>query len=147
MADYRLLDDMYDRQYQQEAKAFTALKFGTLMVALISALGVFSLSMYLSMRRTREFGIRKVLGATTMQILSLHLKRFLRIAILANVLSIPLAWWLMNRWLNTFAYRTPAGAEVFLGVGVLGLVLLVVAAGYAALRAARVNPVDAIRQA
>ncbi len=147
MADYRLLDDMYDRQYQQEAKAFTALKFGTLMVALISALGVFSLSMYLSMRRTREFGIRKVLGATTMQILSLHLKRFLRIAILANVLSIPLAWWLMNRWLNTFAYRTPAGAEVFLGVGVLGLVLLVVAAGYAALRAARVNPVDAIRRA
>ncbi len=147
MADYRLLDDMYDRQYQQEAKAFTALKFGTLMVALVSALGVFSLSMYLSMRRTREFGIRKVLGATTIEILSLHLKRFVRIAIVANVLAIPLAWWLMDRWLSTFAYRAPAGAEVFLGVGCVGLVLLLIAAGYAALRAARANPVDAIRRA
>jgi putative ABC transport system permease protein len=146
IADYRLLDDLYDRQYQQEAKAFTALKFGTLMVALISALGVFSLSMYLSMRRTREFGIRKVLGASTAQILALHLKRFVRIAILANVLAIPLAWWLMSRWLRTFAYRTPAGAEVFLAVGGLGLLLLLAAAAYAALRATRVNPIDAIRR-
>lgn len=147
MADYRVLDDLYDRQYQQEAKAFTALKFGTLMVALISSLGVFSLSMYLSMRRTREFGIRKVLGATTSQILALHLRRFVRIAIAANMLAIPLAWWLMNRWLSTFVYRTAAGAEVFLAVGGLSLLLLMAAAGYAALRAARVNPVDAIRRA
>jgi len=146
MADYRVLDDVYDRQYQQEAKAFTALKFGTLMVGLISALGVFSLSLYLSTRRTREFGIRKVLGATIMQILSLHLRRFLRIALLANSIAIPLSWWLMDRWLSTFAYRTSAGAEVFAAVALVGLLLLLAAAAYASLRAVRVTPVDAIRR-
>lgn len=146
MADYRVLDDVYDRQYQQEAKAFTALKFGTLMVGLISALGVFSLSLYFSIRRTREFGIRKVLGATVLQILSLHLRSFLRIALFANLIAIPIAWWLMDRWLNTFAYRTSAGAEVFVSVVLVGLLLLLTAAAYASLRAVRVTPVEAIRR-
>lgn len=145
VADYRLLDDMYERQYQEDIRAFTAIRFGTLMIALISILGVFSLSMYLSMRRTREFGIRKVLGATASQIIALHLARFVRVAILSVLLALPLSAWLMSRWLNSFVYRASVGVYPYVMGAGIGIVVLLLAAGYAALRAARANPVETIR--
>jgi len=145
LADTRLLEDAYKRQYQQEAKAQTALLFGTWMIVIISCMGIFSLAMYLSIQRTKEFGIRKVLGATVQQITSLHVNYFLRIAMVANILALPVAWWIAGEWLSGFVYRTDSGLELFGSVGVISFVLLILTAGYAAIRAGMTNPVDAIK--
>src|SRR5688500_3209811 len=77
LIDYHLIGELYDNQYQNEQKAFTSLQFGTWIIVIISCVGIFSLSIYLSMRRMKEFGIRKVLGATVRQITFLHVGHFL----------------------------------------------------------------------
>jgi len=144
-ADFRIVEDMYDSQYKEENKAFTALQTGTLMVALISAIGIFSLSVYMSIRRMKEFGIRKVLGATARQITLLHVGSFLRIALFANVIGLPIAYWLTNEWLTGFAYRTNLGGVIFIVATAISFLLVIVSAGFSSMRAGKMNPVDVIK--
>lgn len=143
--DYKLVEDIYGNQYQSENKALKALQFGTWIVLLISAFGIFSLSLFLSVRRMKEFGIRKVLGAKVRQIAFLHISYFLRIAMIAVVISLPISYWLTEQWLNGFAYHVEPGVVIFLGVIVILFLLIIVSAAYSSVRASRMNPVDAIK--
>ncbi len=145
LMDYATLDDRYNDQYQNEGKAYSTLQASTWIIVLISSLGIFSFSAYLSGRRMKEFGIRKVLGATVRQIASLHVGYFLRIALLANVIALPIACWLMNEWLGGFAYRTDLNGIVFVVVMFISFVLVIISAGYSSLKAGRMNPVDVIK--
>jgi putative ABC transport system permease protein len=145
LADVRVLEDVYKRQYQNEHNAFATLQAGSVIAILISALGIFSLSWYMAVKRMKEFVIRKVLGATVQQIVSLHIFYFVKIVLLANILALPLAYWLMKAWLNDFAYRTELNSLIFLAVTGVSLLLVIISGGYAALKAGRMNPVDVLK--
>jgi putative ABC transport system permease protein len=145
LADARVVEDLYQRQYQDEDKAFASLQVGTLIIVLISALGIFSLSLYMSVKRMKEFGIRKVLGATVGQIATLHVNYFLRIVLTANIVALPVAYLLMKEWLDDFAYRTQVSSLLFLGVMSSSFLLAILSGGYSAWKAANMNPVDVIK--
>ncbi|MEP2671413.1 MAG: FtsX-like permease family protein [Cyclobacteriaceae bacterium] len=142
---YRFVDEFYNSQHRKESKVFASLQFGTYLIALISLVGIFSLGAYISIRRMKEFGIRKVLGATMFHIAHLHLSYFARLLLIASIISIPLAFWLVRSWLDTFAYRTDLTMSPFiLSVGAMAL-LVIVSAGYSSWKSGRMNPVDAIK--
>ncbi len=145
LMEYDILEDRYEKQYSNEARAYTTLQAGTWIILLISSLGIFSLSIYLSIKRMKEFGIRKVLGASVQQIAALHINHFLKIALLANIISLPIAYFLLKEWLNNFAYRTELNFLVFLLVAIISFLLVISSSGYAALKAGRMNPVDVIK--
>lgn len=145
LPDVRIVEDMYDRQYQAENKALTALQVGTWIVVLISSFGIFSLSIYMSIKRMKEFGIRKVLGATIAQIAFLHVGHFLRIALIANLIAIPIAYWMMKLWLEEFAYRIELNGISFVGVAIVSFLLVIISAGYSSWRAGSMNPIDVIK--
>lgn len=146
LIDYHLIGELYAGQYQDEKKAFASLRLGTWIIVLISSLGIFSLSAYMSIRRMKEFGIRKVLGATVRQIAFLHVGHFMRIAIIANLIALPLAFWMMQLWLSEFAYRVQLNAILFVGVMMLSFLLVVISAGYSSWRAGAMNPIDVIKK-
>lgn len=145
LMDYRLIEEIYENQYREEKKALSALKLGTWIVLLISAFGIFSLSLFMSMKRMKEFGIRKVLGATVSQIAFLHISYFLRIAFIASAIALPVSHWLTEHWLNGFAYRTESGVIVFLTATLALIFMIILTAAYSTLKASRMNPVDAIK--
>jgi putative ABC transport system permease protein len=145
LADARVLEDLHRNQYKNEENAFASLQIGTIVIILISVMGIFSLSLYMSMRRMKEFGIRKVLGATVRQIASLHVGYFLRIGLLANIIALPVSYWLMKEWLENFAYRTEVSSLVFVGVTFISFLLIIISGAYSAWKAGRMNPVDVIR--
>lgn len=146
LMDYRSIEEIYDNQYQEENKALSALQLGTWIVLLISCFGIFSLSLFQSMKRMKEFGIRKVLGATVGQIAFLHISYFLKIAMIASVVGLPISYWLTEQWLNGFAYRIePSVIIMFSTVVLILLLLIIISAAYSSLRACRMNPVDAIK--
>jgi ABC-type antimicrobial peptide transport system permease subunit len=143
--DLAFVDEFYNSKYQKENKAFASLLFGTFIIVLVSSLGIFSLSIYMSARRMREFGIRKVLGASVRQIALMHVGHFLRLAVIANLVALPVSYWLMKEWLDGFAYRTDLSLSLFLLVMVISFLLVIFSAGYSALRAGQLNPVDVIK--
>lgn len=145
LADVRVLDDLHNNQYRTENNAFAALQISTLVIIAISIAGVFSLSLFLSVRRLREFGIRKVLGASSSQILRLQITYFLKVGFIANLLALPLAYWLMQEWLDHFAYRQELNIFIFITVTAGSFLLGVASSGYPAFNAAKTNPVDIIR--
>jgi len=145
LIEYRIIEEMFDNQYREENKALAALQIGTWMMLLISSVGIFSLSFYMSVRRMKEFGIRKVLGASIGQIILLHVGSFMKIALIANVIALPVAFWLMKEWLEGFAYRTQLGGVVFLLAAAVSFLLVIASAGYPSLRAGKMNPVDVIK--
>lgn len=142
---YSIVDELYSNQYSNERKAYTALQFSTWIIVIISCLGIFSLSLYLSVTRSKEFGIRKVLGATSKQITVLHTNKFVKIALIANAFAIPVAWITCEEWLEQFAYKTDVSGLLFVAVTVVSLILVILSAGYSSWKAGIMNPVDVIK--
>ncbi|HLT74722.1 MAG TPA: FtsX-like permease family protein, partial [Ohtaekwangia sp.] len=142
---YSVVDELYSNQYSNERKAYTALQFCTWIIVVISCLGIFSLSLYLSVAKTKEFGIRKVLGATSKQISVLHTGKFVKIALIANVVAIPGAWIASEQWLEQFAYKTEVSGFLFVAVTGISLFLVILSAGYSSWKAGVMNPVDVIK--
>lgn len=143
--NYSVVDELYDNQYRNERRAFSSLQISTWMIVLISVLGIFSLSLYISMTRMKEFAIRKVLGATGGQITLLHAGKFIKVALIANVIALPVAWMLADFWLEEFAYKTALSSFAFMMVALLSVVLVLLSAGYAAWRSGQGNPVEVIK--
>ena len=145
LADIRIIEDLHERQYQNEDRAFASLQVGTVVIILISAFGIFSLSFYMSVKRMKEFGIRKVLGASLGQIAWLHVSYFLKIVLLANVVALPLAYLLAEKWLSDFAYRADISLMIFVSVSCISGLLIIISGGYSAWKAGTVNPVTVIK--
>jgi putative ABC transport system permease protein len=142
---YRFVDELYNSQHEKESKAFASLQFGTLVIILVSMLGIFSMAAYISVKRMKEFGIRKVLGASVTQIFNLHLGYFVRLMLISNLFALPLAYWLIKNWLSTFAYRIELTYFPFAFVGFLSLLLVIVSGSFSAWKAGRTNPVEVIK--
>jgi putative ABC transport system permease protein len=143
--DYWFLDDVFDQLYrseQQFQKLFGAFSLLTIVIAL---LGLLSLAAFATEQRTKEIGIRKVLGASVMEICSLLTKEFVLLVVLANVFAWPVAYYAMSRWLEDFAYRVDIGWWVFALAGGSALAVALVTVSFQAVKAALANPVEALR--
>jgi putative ABC transport system permease protein len=143
--DYFFLDDYFNRQYKNERQfgvLFTT--FAALALA-IGCLGLLGLSAYTAVQRTKEIGIRKVLGSSEGGIFVLLSKDYVRLILLSIVLSVPLVYFLMNSWLQSFAYHTSISPFAFIGAGAIVLFISLLTVSVQTLRAARTNPVDSLR--
>ena len=142
--EYSFLADELAAQYRAEermAKVFTG---GALLAVLVACLGLFGLAAFTAERRTKEIAVRKALGASVPSVVGLLSKDFVKLVALGFALAVPLAWYGMHRWLESFAYRTELGPLVFLAAGALALVVALATVSWQALRAARLSPADAL---
>ncbi len=142
---YFFLDAEFDQQYRAEEQLSRLFRVFTLLGLFIACLGLFGLASFVAQQRTKEIGIRKVLGATVPGIVLDLTKDFVKWVALAAVLAGPIAWYLMNTWLAYFAYRTRIGGDVFVIAGGLALLVALLAVGYQSIKAALTNPVDALK--
>ena len=143
--EYSFLDANINALYNAQENLSLMVRYFALIAIFISCTGLFGLASFVAMQRTREIGIRKVLGATVTGLIALLYRDFLRLVIIALLVSAPLAWWAMNKWLHDFAYRISLSWWIFAAVGVLAVVISLVTVGIQGLRAARVNPVKSLR--
>ncbi|MBC2839393.1 ABC transporter permease [Robiginitalea sp. SC105] len=142
---YTFLDESFDQMYRQEQRmGRVALSFAVLAI-LIACLGLFGLVTYVAEQRTKEIGIRKVLGASLGNILGLLSRDFLKLVLLAFVIGSPIAWWAMSAWLEDFAYRAPIELWIFAATGGAALAIALFTMAFKALRAALQNPVNSLR--
>ncbi|GEP97026.1 ABC transporter permease [Chitinophaga cymbidii] len=143
--NYYFIDEYFNRQYHSEEQfGKLVLNFAVLAV-FISCLGLLGLAAYATMQRTREIGIRKVLGASVRDIVGLLSRDFLRLVAIAAVIAFPLAWFVMNRWLQDFAYRTGISWWVFVVAGMLAALVALFTICSQAVRAAVANPVESLK--
>ncbi|HNA01359.1 MAG TPA: FtsX-like permease family protein, partial [Ferruginibacter sp.] len=139
------LDDTINEYYQQENRLSLMYKIYAALAIFISCLGLYGLVSFMVVQKTKEVGIRKVLGASVQSILYLFSKEFTILVIIAFVLAAPAAWYLMHTWLSDFAYRIHIGVSVFLvGIGA-SLLVAWLTVGYKSLKAATANPVKSLR--
>jgi putative ABC transport system permease protein len=142
---YRFLDDDYNRLYRSEEQAGAILRSFAVLAVLISCLGLFGLASFLAEQRTKEIGIRKVLGSSVHGIIVLLSKQFLKWVAVANIIALPIAWYMSYAWLRNYPYRTGTGVWVFILTACMTLVIALMTVSYQAIKAARANPVDSLR--
>ena len=143
--DYDFLDALVAAKYQAEQQWQAIMRYATVFALLISCLGLFGMATLTVEQRTKEIGIRKVLGASVSTVFILLTKDFVKLIVIAFVLAGPLAYFPARRWLEQFAYRIDLGLEPFLWAGTTALILAGIAVGYRAVRAAMTDPVASLR--
>jgi len=143
--EYSFLDENFDALYRAEERMSGLFKYFTILAIFIASLGLFGLASYTAERRTREIGIRKVLGASESSVMLLVSKEFIKWVTLANILAWPAAYFAMNKWLDGFAYRINMGIFTFLLSAVLAFVVAIITVSSQSYKAARIDPVTAIK--
>ncbi|HUP11411.1 MAG TPA: FtsX-like permease family protein, partial [Niastella sp.] len=143
--DYTFMNEDFNNLYRAEQRmGVIAISFSALAI-LIACLGLFGLAAYAAEQRTREIGIRKVLGATVSNITAMLSKDFLRLVTVAAVIAFPVAWWFMHNWLQEFAYRTNISWWVFIMAGIAAALIAVLTVSFQTIKAALSNPVKSLR--
>ena len=143
--ELHFLDEVVDQLYQTEQRAGVLVRYGTFLALFIACLGLFGLTAFTTEQRIKEIGIRKVLGASVPGIIQLLTKEFTKCIIIANLLALPIAWYVMRQWLQNFAYRINSGWWIFLLAGSMALVIALLTVSYQSLKAALANPVESLR--
>lgn len=142
---FEFFDDSLDNMYQREIRFATIAQFSSFLAIFIACLGLFSLAALTTEQRSKEIGIRKVLGASVPSIIALLSKEFTWLVVMANLIAWPVAYFLMKDWLRDFAYRIELGWESFVLGAILSLIIAWLTVSYQAIRAALANPVDTLR--
>ncbi len=142
---YNFMDDNYDILYAKEDKLSKTLRYFSILAIFIAALGLLGLSSYATESRRKEIGIRKVNGASTFKLLQLLTLDFTRLVVIAFILSVPIAYFFGEMWLNNFAYRIEMGFMIFILSGLAALGVAIITVSYHTLRAALTNPVESLR--
>lgn len=142
---YNFLDESFEAFYTKEKNVLQLLVWFTAIAIIISSLGLYALSTLIAKQRIREIGIRKVLGASVSSIVSLLSTDFLKLIMIALVISMPITWYIMNRWLDDFAYKINIDWGVFAIAGFIALFIAFVTISFEAIKAARANPVKSLR--
>jgi putative ABC transport system permease protein len=143
--EYSFLDQDFQKNYEAETRQAGLIDYFTAIAIIISCLGLFGLATFTAEQRTKEIGIRKVLGASVYGVVALLSKDFLKLVIIAIVVGSPIAWWAMNKWLQNFAYQTSIGWQVFALTAVIALFIAFSTISFQAIRAALSNPVKSLR--
>ena len=143
--EYRFLDESIAAQYKAEHRTGTIVRLASGLSIFIACMGLFGLATLTVVRRTREIGIRKVLGASVSSVVQLLSKEFLILVFIAALIAFPLGWWAMNKWLEDFAYRIKIEWWVFAAATVAALVIALLTVSFQAIRAALANPVKSLR--
>ncbi len=143
--EFSFLDEDFQKNYDADNRLSAMVKYFTIMAILISCLGLFGLATFSAEQRTKEIGIRKVLGAGVGSIAGLLSKEFLKLVLIAIVIASPLAWYVMNEWLLEFAYRTNIGWHVFVVTAAIALSIALLTISFQAIKAAIANPVKSLR--
>jgi putative ABC transport system permease protein len=143
--EYDFLDASFARLYQSEAKTGSILTVFTGLALFIGCLGLFSLAAYTAEQRTKEIGIRKVLGASMLGLVSLLSKDFLKLVIIAIMIAIPVAWYLTSLWLEDFKYRTPVSWWIFVANGMAAIAIALFTISFQSIKAALMNPVKSLK--
>ncbi len=143
--EFHFLDDTYDELYQNEIRTGKIVTWGMCIALFITMIGLFAMARYSTEKRTKEIGLRKVNGAELFDILILLNKDFLKWVIIAFIVSIPISWYLVNSWLNSFAYRTSLSWWIFAMAGVIAVFISLTTVSWQSFLAATRNPVEALR--
>ena len=143
--EYTFIDEDINNQYLAEQRWGQILLYSAIFAIVIASMGLFGLTLLNIRQRTKEIGVRKVLGATVASVTALLSKDFVKLVLLANVIAWPVAWFAMNEWLENFAYRVEIGWWVFALAGALALLIALLTVSTQAIRAALANPVEALR--
>ena len=142
---YSFLDQDFQRNYEKEQRTSNVIIYFTFIAILIACLGLFGLAAFSAEQRTKEVGIRKVLGASVADVTALLSKDFVRLVIIAIVIASPLGWWVMNNWLKEFAYRIDISWWMFVFAGAVAIAIAVLTVSFQAIKAAIANPVKSLR--
>ncbi len=143
--NYRFADEQYARKFEDEKRTGTLATLFALLTIVISCLGLFGLSSYMAENRTKEIGVRKVLGASVLSITVLLSKDFLKLVSAAFAIAAPVAWWVMHSWLADFPYRINIHWWVFAFAGISAILIALITVSYQAIKVAVANPVKALR--
>jgi putative ABC transport system permease protein len=143
--EYQFLDDQLDSQYEAQGRLAKLVGLFSLLAVFIACLGLFALASWTAEKRTREIGIRKVMGADTLRITWVVTRDFLLLVLVGAVVAMPLAWFGVGRWLENFAFRTTIEPLVFLCAGLVVLLIATFTVSFRAIRAAQTDPVRALR--
>ncbi|WP_134089747.1 ABC transporter permease [Olivibacter sp. XZL3] len=143
--EYTFADEAYAEKFKNEQFTANLTAIFSALAILIACLGLFGLAAFTTQQRSKEIGIRKVLGASATTITLLISKGFVQLVMIAFLISMPIAWWTMSKWLNSFSYRIEIQGLVFLITGTLSFAIVILTVGYQVIRAALANPVDSLR--
>jgi len=143
--EYRFLDEDYNSLYESEQKTAAVFSTFATLAILLACMGLFALSAFATVQRTKEIGIRKVLGANVAAIISLITKDFLKLTFIAVIIASPVAWYIMNRWLQDFAYRINVQGWVFIAAGGSAILIAFITVSLQSIKAALANPVKSLR--
>lgn len=143
--EYRFLDETYDSLYKSEQRTGALFNIFATVAIFISCLGLFGLATYTAQVKVKEVGIRKVLGASVISVVTLLSKDFVRLVLVAVVIATPLAWYAMNRWLQDFAYRIEMEWWMFALAGLLAVMIALLTMSFQSIKAALTNPVKSLR--
>jgi putative ABC transport system permease protein len=143
--DYKFMHETYGAMYKAEGKLASLIWIFTIMAIVVGCMGLFGLAAFNAEQRTKEIGIRKVLGAGTLNIFGLLSKSFVRLVAISSVIAFPVAWWVMNKWLQDFTYRVSIGWWVFVVAAAAALLVALITVSFQAIKAALANPVKSLR--
>ena len=143
--DYFFLDESFDRQYKADVQFGNIFGIFSFLAISIACFGILSLSAYNIIQRTKEIGIRKVLGASVNSIFKLLYKEFVVLILTGILIAVPVAWYVMTLWLQDFAYRVPIHWWVFAAAGITTMLIALLTVSYQATKAALANPVKSLR--
>ena len=143
--NYHFLDEDYNKLYVAEQRSSALFSIAAGLAILLACLGLFGLAAFTTVQRTKEIGIRRVLGANVSSITVLVAKNFLQLVAVAILIAIPLAWWAGNKWLQDFAFRIPVQAYVFIVTAIVTVLIAFATVGFHAIRVAWTNPVKSLR--
>ncbi|SRR5579871_584537 len=143
--NYSFLDDEYNNLYKSETRTGLLYNVFAAIAIFISCLGLFGLASYTAQVRTREIGVRKVLGASVAGIIQLLAVDFIKLILISIVIAVPVSWYVMNKWLEDFAYKINIGWSVFVLAGFLAILIAVITISFQSVKAAIANPVKSLR--
>ena len=143
--DYKFMDETYGAMYKNEEKLSDLLWIFTIMAIFIGCMGLFALAAFSAEQRTKEIGIRKVLGANAFNIMGLLSRNFLMLVLAASLIAFPIAWWAMNNWLKNFPYRITISWWIFSIAIIAALLIALLTISFQAIKAAIANPIKSLR--
>ena len=141
----RYMDETINNFYRQESQLTRLYQFFALLAIVISCLGLYGLVSFMAMQKTKEVGIRKVLGASVSSIVMLFSKEFTILIFVAFLAAAPVAWWLMSKWLDNFVFKIDMNVWIFIMAIVVSIVIAWITVGFKAIRAALANPIRSLR--